>query len=241
MEPAPVIPDDLLASASKWDSLHPWERKRLGIALRRLGLTHTEIRSVVPVPKSTLHGWLRDVRLSPRQDAAIRRRTSRWGRPVDTQWRRRLEIAHIRSEAHAFAAAHLDDPLFVAGTVMYWAEGAKTRNFVDLANSDPKALVLFIRWARRYLGVDDFQLSLHLHAGNDERAAKDYWLRALDLPRASFGKTYTKQTRPGHRNNRLVHGVCRVRTRRAADNWHRVMVFIDVVATSLSAEDAPSR
>ena len=241
MDPMPTIPDDLCSRASEWERLHPWERRRLGVELRRLGLTHAEIRAVIPVPKSTLQGWLRDVRLSEPQVAAIRRRTSKRGRPVDTQWRRRLEVAHIRAEAHEFATARLDDPLFVAGTTMYWAEGAKTRNFVDLANSDPKALRLFIRWARRYLGVDEFQLSLHLHAGNDERAAKDHWRRALDLPDAGFGKTYTKQTRPGHRNNRLVYGVCRVRTRRAADNWHRVMVFIDVVAGCFSAEDVPTR
>ena len=190
MEAAPPIPDAVLARASTWDDLHPWERRRLGVQLRRLGLTHGEIRSIIPVPKSTLQGWLRDVELSSQQIAAIRRRTSRRGIPVDTQWRRRLAIAAIRAEAHAFANDHLDDPLFVAGTAMYWAEGAKTRNFVDLANTDPRALRLFIRWARRYLGVDEFQLSLHLHEGNDEKAAKDHWRRALDRPtRASARRT----------------------------------------------------
>ena len=236
----PDIPDDLIATAAIWDQLHRQERRRLGIELRRPGLTFREIREVIPVPKSTLQGWVRDVRLSSEQIDAIRLRAGRRGIPVDTQWRRRLAVSDIRSTARSFAEDHLDDQLFVAGTVMYWAEGAKTRNFVDLANSDPNALRLFIKWARRYLGCREFHLALHLHAGNDEAAAKDYWRRALGEPDATFGKTYVKPTRPGHRNNRLVHGICRVRTRNAADNWHRVMVFIDVVAHHLSAEGTPA-
>ena len=235
------IPDELATRASEWSDLHPWERRRLGVELRRSGLTYGEIQSVIPVPKSTLQGWLRDVRLTDSQVAAIRARSNRRGVPVDTQWRRRLEIEALRAEAHAVAVEHIDDPFFIAGTVMYWAEGAKSRNYVDLANSDPKALRLFVLWAQRYLGVEDFQLSLHLHAGNDENAAKDYWRSALGLPTAPFGKTYIKPTKPGHRNNRLLHGVCRVRTRRAADNWHRVMVFIDVVADRFCAEQTTDR
>jgi hypothetical protein len=78
----------------------------------------------------------------------------------------------------------------------------------------------------------EFNLGLHLHEGNDEPAAKQYWSNALNLDSPHFGKTYIKPVGTGHRKNQLPHGVCRVRMLRASDYWHRVMVWIDVVAES---------
>ena len=216
----------------------------LGIELRRHGLTYTEIQALIPVPTSTLSSWLREVTLTPHQIEQIRLRTSastRRGIPVNTQWRRHRDIEHVRSGARTFAIEHLHDPFFVAGVVLYWGEGSKTRNFVDLANADPAALRLFIAWSRRYLDpAIEFELGLHLHEGNDEAAAMAFWREALVLPDAPFGKTFTKPTGTGHRKNHLPHGVCRVRTRRAADNWNRVMVWIAVIAESLEALQEPT-
>jgi hypothetical protein len=234
----PEVPHHLMGQIATWHELHRWERKILGIELRKLGLTYTEIRELIPVPKSTLSGWFRDIHLTQHQIDDIRHRTdssSRKGIPVDTQWRRHRDIRAVRAEAVRFAMDHLSDPFFIAGVVLYWGEGSKTRNFVDVTNTDPAALLLFIAWARRYLDPRiEFQLGLHLHAGNDEEEAKVYWRSVLSLPDVPFGKTYFKEEGTGHRKNHLPHGVCRVRTRRAADNWHRVMVWIDVVGANLT-------
>ena len=60
--------------------------------------------------------------------------------------------------------------------MLYWGEGSKTRNFLDLTNTDPAALRYFINWVRMYLDDEAmFKLGLHLHEGNDEEAAKRYW------------------------------------------------------------------
>lgn len=70
-----------------WDTLSRWKRSVLGNGLRRLGLSYGEIMNLIPVKKSTLATWCRDVKLTEEQYAAIRRRTgSRQGIPVDTQW-----------------------------------------------------------------------------------------------------------------------------------------------------------
>ncbi len=240
----PQIPTPLLEEASEWRVLHRWERKQLGLALRRLGLTYSEIRSVIPVAKGTLSNWSREVTLSAEQVDAIRQRTGPHnliGIPRDTQRKRRLEIEAIRAEARSFALSHLDDSYFVGGVVLYWAEGAKTRNFLDLANTDPAALRYFIGWVRSYMGADAcFKLILHLHQGNDESAAKQYWSQALGLTAAEFGKTYIKQQGTGHRKNHLPHGVCTVRTLRASNYWNRAMAWIDVVADSFGSIDDPA-
>lgn len=230
----PEIPTALTDEASQWADLHRWERKQLGMALRRLGLTYSEIQNVIPVPSGTLSNWSQEIVLTSTQIDAIKERTgpnTQRGIPRDTQWKRRLEIAAIRSDARTFAISHLSDPRFVGGVVLYWGEGSKTRNHLDLVNTDPAALRYFTTWVRAYLDSEaEFKLWLHLHTGNDEKAAKTYWSRALNLESIAFGRTHIKSAGTGHRKNHLSHGVCRVRTLRASSHWHRVMVWIDIVA-----------
>jgi len=238
----PDLPQDLLARAAEWPELHRWERSELGKAMRRLGLTYGEIRDIVPVPKGTLSYWCREIRLSPDQVIAIRERSiSRRGVPVDTQWRRRLEIERIREEARAFGRQHLADPRFVSGVALYWAEGSKTGNDLSMANTDPALLRAFIGFVRRYHDPDArFGLSMHLHEGNDEEAARAYWRRSTGLVDASFTKTFIKPRGTGHRKNHLEHGICTVRVRNPADHWNRMMMWIDVIADDLGGLAKPS-
>ena len=55
------------------------------------------------------------------------------------------------------------DSLWVAGLVMYWAEGAKTRNYVSMANADPRVLRLFITWVRTFLNPTPCSLSISIY------------------------------------------------------------------------------
>ncbi len=230
----PQVSSSLVERAAEWDELHRRERSELGKELRRLGLTYGEIRELIPVPKGTLSYWCREINLTEEQIEAIRARTgpdSRMGIPVDTQWRRRGEIALIRDEARRFAITHLDDAFFIAGVVMYWGEGAKTGSNLILANSDPAVLRLFVCWVRRYLEPDaEFVLSVHLHEGNDEAAARHYWKTATTLPNARWTKTFIKPRGTGHRKNHLQHGVCRVVVLRSTDHRYRVMTWIAIVS-----------
>lgn len=225
----PEVPEGLLQQAAEWDELHRWERSELGKALRRLGLTYGEIREIIPVRKGTLSNWCHDIELTSAQVEAIRSRVpTQRGVPKDTQRLRRATIARIRADALARAADLAEEPLFIAGVVLYWGEGSKSRNDFLMANADPSALRLFIAWVRTYLDSDaEFRLSLHLHEGNDERAAMSYWRSELALPDARFTKTFVKPRGTGHRKNRLAHGVCRVRVCRSADHWQAAMAWID--------------
>ncbi len=231
----PQVSSSLVERAAEWDELHRWERSELGKDLRRLGLTYGEIRELIPVPKGTLSYWCRDIRLGEDQVAAIRARTgpdSRVGIPVDTQWRRREEIERIREEARRFARNHLDDPLFVAGVVLYWGEGSKTGRDLSHVNADPRIIRMFIDWVRSYLMRDaDFVLKVNLHADNDEPAARAYWARESGLTDPPFHKTFVKPDGTGHRKNHLAFGVCQVRVRRCADAWYRTMTWIEVTGS----------
>ncbi|MFW2340123.1 MAG: hypothetical protein ACN4GK_08740, partial [Acidimicrobiia bacterium] len=146
------LPKELAGATHSWADLSSWERAELGRAIRELGWSYTEIMSVIPVSKATLSNWCREVSLTESQKAAILARTgSRNGMPRDTQRKRRAETERIRSAGFNEVPDLITDPLWLAGTVMYWAEGAKSKKWLALANSDPRALVLFIDWVRANL------------------------------------------------------------------------------------------
>lgn len=219
----------VLERVRAYESLSRWERSELGRELRRLGLSYGEIMELIPVKKSTLATWCRDVTLTPEQIAAIKeRRAPEPGIPRNTNRKRKAEIAELRAIARDLARELVHDPFWVAGLVLYWAEGAKTQNQVSMANTDPRALRLFIRWVRQFIDPGArFSLALHLHEGNDESAAQSYWRQETGLDRANFHKTFIKPKGTGHRKNNLKHGICTVRMRRSADPWNVIMEWID--------------
>jgi hypothetical protein len=227
---------ELMSRIEAWDRSSRWDRSELGKDLRRLGLSYGEIMELIPMKKSTLATWCREVKLSDEQYAAIKERTygSRVGIPVDTNWRRRKEVEGIRLEARAEAPSLMSDPLWVAGTVLYWGEGYKTGSSLGMANADPAALRLFMTWSRTYHTPHaEFRARLNIHADNDEAWARSWWQTALDLQQADFTKSFVKPDGTGHRKNHLPYGVCALALRRGADARHRSLAWIEFLAERL--------
>ena len=71
MEVGTVLQDRI----DSWDRLSQWERSELGKYVRRLALSYGEIMELIPVKKSTLATWCREVKLTEEQYVAIRTRT----------------------------------------------------------------------------------------------------------------------------------------------------------------------
>ena len=88
----------------RWDSLSRWERSELGKDLRRSGLSYGEIMELIPVKKSTLATWCRDVALTDEQCEGDSKgaRAHLAGIPRDTNRKRREEIARIRGVPFAY-------------------------------------------------------------------------------------------------------------------------------------------
>ena len=226
-----TIPGDLQRRIDQWHELSRWDQRELGRDLRRLGLSYGEIRQMIDVKKSTLATWCRDISLTDEQVRAIIDRTgSRAGIPVDTQRKRRLQIENLKASARRRVPGLITDPLWVAGTVLYWAEGNKTGPVLGLSNSDPRAIRLFMEWSRRFHRRNaEFTLRLNLHADNDEAVARRWWAHQTELDESCFYKTFIKPDGTGHRKNHLAHGVCLVRMRRSADAFHVTTAWIDAL------------
>ena len=189
----PHIPEELLARASRWAELKRWERRELGQALRALGLSYKEIAELIPAHKGTLSAWCRDIELNAEQRARLVAKRPRLavrqavGRSLRLAARTRHE--EIRSAARSQAKELARQPLFVAGVVAYWSEGAKTQD-VCFSNSDPSLIRLFLIWAQRYLEADAsrFTVRMHLHSGQDEAERMRYWSTVTSIRSRSSGR-----------------------------------------------------
>ncbi|MDH5294686.1 MAG: hypothetical protein OEW91_13460 [Acidimicrobiia bacterium] len=225
------IPSHLTGRVAILHTLSQWERAELGRDLRRHGLSYREIMHHIPVAKATVSRWCRDIELTEEQHRAIAERTgSQAGTPRDTQHRRRAEIARLRETARVEALDLASHPAWVAGLLLYWAEGSKTENRLALANSDPALIRMFLGWVGAYVMQQPrFSIRVVLHAGNDEPAAREYWIDQTGLDAHGFVASYIKPEGTGHRKNHLAHGVCQIRVRRSTDGLHRVMGWIEAI------------
>ena len=101
-----------------------------------------EIERLLGVSRYTASLWVRDIPLTVAQRASLKRRNPIYngefkGAAVNAERGRTRRLVY--QEQGRRRAMNADD-LYVAGCMLYWAEGDKGRNAVRLANSDPAVI-----------------------------------------------------------------------------------------------------
>ncbi len=208
-----------------------FELKQKAIALREQGKTYSEIMYEVPVAKSTISLWLREVGLSIAQKQIItekKRRAQRKG--ADTQRRKRIErqtklIENAEIEVKSLSKREL----WLIGIALYWAEGAKEKeNYpgsrTSFSNSDPKMLGVFIKWLRECIKIplNDIYIDLYIHEShrNDINDVLKKWSKILKLPASIFKHTYFKKNKVNtlRKNTGVLYlGLLRVNIKTSSD------------------------
>jgi transposase len=115
------------------------ERERARLMRREEGRSIKEIAGLLGVSKSSVSLWVRDIELTEEQHAALQARNG-------LHERQRLARAAMSGKARARRAAwQLEgrrrarslSRVYVAGCMLYWAEGSRSRNKIVFTNSDP--------------------------------------------------------------------------------------------------------
>jgi hypothetical protein len=106
------------------------ERAR-AVALRKKGSTYSEILAVVPVAKSTLSVWLREVGMAKRQQQRItaKKRASQLRGGARKRQIRIEKTRAIRSEGFGDVGGMSERELMLVGAALYWAEGSKEKEY----------------------------------------------------------------------------------------------------------------
>jgi hypothetical protein len=73
--------------------------------------------------------------------------------------------------------------LFIAGLLLYWAEGTKGKHSIQIANLDHRMLVIFLRFLREICQIRERRLFLYVRVYKDFslQGAREYWTKLLSI------------------------------------------------------------
>lgn len=197
------------------------------LSLRSERKSYREIARLLGIAKSTVSYWLSD----SAESQAIRVHLSEKSFRESRQGKIGL-ISKERWQAYRAAAAReaeeefpqlLNDPLFVAGIMLYWGEGDKIpRGSIRLANTDPHMITVFVKFLRDIMDVptERIRIKLLLYPDLEDHACRSFWINAARLSWENIGKSTYIQGR--HPHKRLPHGVCQILVH---DVYHKVKIL----------------
>lgn len=187
--------------------------------MRQQGMSVKDISTALGVSRSSVSLWVRDIELTSLQKAVLKDRQRLWGAQNSGAHvnRDKARRARIAAQELGRISAKENHPLHLAGCMLYWAEGAKSRNNVNFVNSDPNMSTLFVRFLREQLKVQDSEFVLYIHSHSTDvdeiQRQRQYWLNLLGLPDSCIRKVLYK-TGSQVRRNVLMNGVCSIRVYR---------------------------
>ena len=191
------------------------EEKMKAREFRKQGKSTIWIAKELGVAVSSVSLWTRDIKLTEEQYEYLRNSDAR--HEAQKKGARANVIKH-RQKRQQFQEegrikAREGDPLHLAGCMLYWGEGHKSRNTVGMVNSDVDMLIYFMRFLREALLVQDseitFRVNAYLGNGLSEDDIINYWLDVLDLTRDNLNKcSFDKKPSSSKQiRGKLIYGV----------------------------------
>ncbi|MEO8606710.1 MAG: hypothetical protein ABI690_02420 [Chloroflexota bacterium] len=185
---------------------------------QELGLSINQICKQLDVAKSSVSVWVRDIQLTDEQKQALEKQHYAYRAQANggaTNARKFREIRRqYQEEGRIKARAH--DSLHIAGCMLYWGEGTKSRNSLTLANSDSALLCFYLRFLRQSLMVQNnqitFRIMCYTNNGLSQEEIESYWIEMLQLPKECLKKTAVNmQPRSSQQKGRkLLYGTCEI-------------------------------
>lgn len=213
--------------------------KEEAIALRRKGKTYREILLEVPVAKSTLSEWFREVELSTPQKQRITQKRKDAGLR-GAQARKNTRLAEVKWELLAGAkdiGKITERELWLIGTALYWAEGSKQNSRspsegLTFGNSDYRMLAVYLAWLCS-LKVSEssivFELYVHRDRKEDSDEFRRWWVNKLEISAERLTRVYLKNGNPKTKRlnvGDLYHGLLRIKVKTSTTMNRRVQGWV---------------
>jgi len=180
-------------------------KKESAIKLRKKGKSYRDIENILGVNRSTLSGWLKNIKLTKEQKSKLH---NNWLNALVTA-RKKAVLWHNKGKNDRREKARQEVEKFVSNididkniqeiilATIYLAEGGKTEDSFSLANSNQKILLGVVNLLRKVFVIDEskFRCCLHLRKDQDENILKTFWSKTLSIPESKFYKTqFDKRT-----------------------------------------------
>ena len=215
------------------------DKKKHVLELRRRGLSYSEIREAIPIPKSTLSSWLRGITLPKiHQERLFQRRlkAARHGARKRKEMRIQQTLEIQRS-----AGKNIKDisprELWLIGIAFYWACGSRIKNKnaydgVRFRSSDPDLVRIFLRWLIDIGKIAKEDIVCDIFINEAERRSRSRivyeWSQITNFPSHHFSRIYflkNQQKRNLGEEKKKHIGLLQIRVRassllnRQIDGW----------------------
>jgi len=218
------------------------KEKIRAIELRKEGLSYNEILKEVPIAKSTLSLWLRNIGIAKKQTQRLTEKR----RLAQLKAQEACRQARIFRETITVNAAKKEikniseREFWLIGTAIYWAEGAKQKAHnvsqrVSFCNYDHKMVLLFDKWLKDVCGLqrDDLIYSIYMHRTFEKERVKKFWEKLLHakIERIYFKNHNPKTIRKNTGDN--YHGMLRIDIKRSTDLNRRIFGWISGIIENI--------
>jgi hypothetical protein len=175
------------------------------ITLRKKGLTYSAILEKIPVAKSTLALWFKEVKLSvPQQQRITKARLEAGLRGGLAKHNQRIKRSReVIQKAEKEVGKISKREMWLIGIILYWGEGSKEKEWkpgsgTQFMNMDGQMIKIFLKWLY-YCKVNKNKIcfEIHLHENHKHRIneIRKYWSTITKFPTSSFERIYFKKNK----------------------------------------------
>lgn len=182
--------------------------------LRKEGKTYRELEKLLTISRSTLSEWFKDEEWSKyiKKSNYISNVKLSTERIKDLNDKRQALLDKtyklVEKEAEQEFEIYINNPLFMAGLMVYAGEGDKiNKHITRVSNTDFYLHRIFIDFSVKFLNIvkKDIKIALIIYGDNVESDCIDKWSKELGILKSNFYKTQVivgKETR-----RKLQYGV----------------------------------
>ena len=207
--------------------------------LRKRGFSIGEIAQKVKVSKGSVSLWCGDIELTEKQkqilienakDGAMKGRLKRASMNKKERQERLSRFINIGKDKIGDLS---NRELFILGSGLYWAEGCKKHRRTVLANSDPKMVLIFIKWLRECMQINKNRIYCHVSINQDHKSrieeVERYWSKITGLSRNVFtGVSYKKvKNKKFYANFNNHYGTLFVKVRKGTNLNYEILGYIE--------------
>jgi transcriptional regulator with XRE-family HTH domain len=217
-------------------------QKKSAIELRERGFSYSEIRRVIPVPKSTLSLWLRGIKLPKIYKDRLSQK--RLKAALDSAEKRKKEklrnIAEIKNSATRDIKEISKREFWLMGLMIYWAFSFRGENNnssygVQFSSSNPYMVKFFLDWLINIGRIDKSDIAFDIFLNENDRRMRNkiikQWSAITNFPPSFFPRVYFLKNNPRRSSRKKArHNLLQIRVkkssllRRQIDGWIRGII-----------------
>ncbi len=185
--------------------------------MRKKGMSYSQIKTELDIPKSTLSNWLHEYPLSRERINELRARSEqrieKFRLAFQLKRERRLTAFLEEAKKKMFPLSLRE--MLVGGLFLYWGEGSKTGwGMAGVTNTDPRVLKFFCFWLTTFCQIKKSQMRVRLQLYKDMDQSREihFWSHTLGIRSRQFVKPQIKNTKVSRINYKgtFGHGTCTV-------------------------------